>query len=231
MSEFPAHIQRIIENRKDIERLLEIHKKTAGDTPGKKHNVEVLNKSAITLLVGCWEAYVEDVADAAFEVLVRNVDGPHALPRKVLAMASKDLRNADDETKVWTLAQDGWRDVLEKHRDAIKERHTGRVNTPRPNQVDNLFENLIGLRAVSKSWKWTGASNRNVIDRLDRLITLRGEIAHRVTASEPVHKDHVAQSLNFIGYLSVKLSNQVRQHVGQITGEEPWTSMRYGSVT
>lgn len=230
MSEFPAHIESIIENREDIERLLEIHKETAGDSRGKKHNVEVLNKSAITLMVGCWEAYVEDVADAGFDFLVKNIDGPHSLPPKVLAMASRDLRNSEDETKVWALAQDGWRAVLEGHRDAIKERHTGRINTPRPKQVDKLFENLLGLKAVSKSWKWTGASNRNVIDRLDRLITLRGEIAHRVTASEPVHKKHVGRSLNLIGYLSVKLSNQVRQHVGQVTGKEPWTLMQYGSV-
>jgi hypothetical protein len=32
-------------NRKDVERLMEIHGDLAGDTPGRKHGVEVLNKS------------------------------------------------------------------------------------------------------------------------------------------------------------------------------------------
>ena len=62
---------------------MEIHTKIAGPTVGAKHNVEVLNKSAIVLLVACWEAYVEDLAGVSFRLLLRRAKRPDAFPSKV----------------------------------------------------------------------------------------------------------------------------------------------------
>jgi hypothetical protein len=67
-------------NRKDVERLMEIHGDLAGDTPGRKHGVEVLNKSAIVLMCAIWEAYCEDLAAEAVEHLVR-ISGPTSASR------------------------------------------------------------------------------------------------------------------------------------------------------
>ena len=57
-------------NLSEIARLLEIHKEISGPGPGYKHNVQVLNKSAIVLLLACWEAYVEDLAESAFNFML-----------------------------------------------------------------------------------------------------------------------------------------------------------------
>lgn len=48
------------ESRKDIDRLLEIHQRLGGKGKGRRHQLEVLNKSAIVLISAIWEAYCED---------------------------------------------------------------------------------------------------------------------------------------------------------------------------
>lgn len=231
MENFPEHIKNIIKNREEILLLHSMHGRLAGKSRGKKHNVEVLNKSAIVLLVACWEAYVEDLAEIAFEFLLTNLNEPTNFPAKVLSLASKELVKDEDKTKIWQLAGDGWMKVLEAHKDKVKERYIGKLNTPRPKQIDELFECLIGVRGLSAKWYWQGASNEKVLQRLDKLITTRGEIAHRVATSKSVRKVEVEKNVNFLGNLSVKLSNQVGQYLTDATGKEPWITMRYGKVS
>lgn len=54
--------KRFDENCGDVTRLLEIHGQIAGDAPGRKYRLEVLNKSAVVLITAFWEAYCEDIA-------------------------------------------------------------------------------------------------------------------------------------------------------------------------
>ena len=56
---YPQHFKLFDENVKEVRNLLDIHRKVAKKTPGRKYNVEVLNKSGVVLLVACWESYVE----------------------------------------------------------------------------------------------------------------------------------------------------------------------------
>jgi len=65
-------IQRFEGNVGEVKRILEIHREIAGKAPGRKRDVEVLNKSAVVLLVACWEAFIEDLAEAAFDFLLAN---------------------------------------------------------------------------------------------------------------------------------------------------------------
>lgn len=227
---FPNHINSIIKNRTEIQSLLDIHKQLAGNASKKKHNLEVLHKSAIVLLVACWEAYVEDLADLSFDFLMKNAKSPNDFPKKVLSIAGSSLKADKNDSKIWDLAGEGWRKTLFKHQEKVKNRYIGKLNTPRPKQIDEMFENLIGIKNISKQLKWQGAPNKNVIERLDKLITLRGEIAHRVATSKPVRKSEVVQNLNFIGYLSVKLSNIVSEYLWAQTQKDPWTIMSYGAV-
>jgi hypothetical protein len=149
---------------------------------------------------------------------------------RVLTLASRSLRGDDDERKVWELAGDGWRSVLEAHRDNLFERYIGRLNTPRPAQVDTLFESLIGLRSLSKHWKWKGMTNKKAVAKLDELITLRGEIAHRVTASQPVQRRYVEGAVEFINRLAAISSNTVAQYIIELSGVTPWTVVMYGKT-
>lgn len=223
----PPHVEAMIANMDEVKRLSAIHADIGGTGPGRKHNIEVLNRSAIVLIVACWESYVEDLASLSFEYLLSKATHPKQIPGKVLTIASKPLKEHKDESKVWDLAESGWRKILKDHKNNVLERYVGKLNTPRPKQVDELYESLLGMSKVSKGWSWKGIANERVIERLDALITLRGEIAHRVIAGNSVHKKHVDNARHLIGYISASLSNQVAEHIHHVLGAMPFGHIEY----
>jgi hypothetical protein len=219
-----AHIQGLEDNVSQVKRLLEIHKTLGGTGPGRRSNLEVLNKSGVVLLVACWEAYVEDLATASFDFLFQQAKDPSVFPAGVLTLASKPLRVAADERKVWDLAGEGWRSVLQDHRESILDEYIGRLNTPKPEQVTGLFDKLVGFPNLKSHWRWRGMSCDSSCEKLDRLVELRGSIAHRVAAAESITKPDVENHMWFLYRLAVTSSNRLRDYLQSRTGKYPWTS-------
>src|ERR1035438_1961739 len=88
----PLYLSTFASNIAEVRRLVAIHERLTGKGPGRRVDVETLNKSGIVLLVACWEAFVEDLADAAFEFLLTNASEHSVFPASVLAGASEPLR-------------------------------------------------------------------------------------------------------------------------------------------
>lgn len=223
----PPHLKPFLENMGEVDRLSEIHEQVSGTTAGRKIGVEVLNKSAIVLLVACWESYVEELSEAAFEILMTHAQSHTVFPSKVLALASKELREHNDETRVWQLADGGWRDVLKKHRDKVLTRYTGLFNTPNAKNIDDLFHSLIGLKSPSEDWSWPSVSAQNASDKLERLIKLRGQIAHKVVAEKGVRKSLVNNYSHFVKRLAGLLSNTVGSYIYTRCNHKPWEQVTY----
>ena len=226
----PTHILNYRTNRDHILRLIDIHAQIAGAGVGYKANVEVLNKSAVVLLVACWEAFVEDLATAAFDFMIAYAPSPNSFPPRVLALSTESLRTADDGREVWKLAGEGWRQVLKNHQQAINAQFVGKLNPPRPRQVDEIFDRMLGLKGLSSKWNWKGMPNHKAIARLDRLVTLRGEIAHRVGTSRGVHKEFVVQHAEFISRICAISSNRVREHIQMHFHKTPWVTYTVGKT-
>jgi hypothetical protein len=146
------HFAGLRANLKEIGLLFGLHRAIGGSGTGRRRNVEILNKSALVLLVGCWEAFIEDLATSAFGHLLSAAESPNQIPAKVLAQAGRMVQGSD-ERAIWRLAGDGWRHVLAGHRDETLARYVGRLHTPRTHTVNELFESLIGLRSLSSHWK------------------------------------------------------------------------------
>ena len=155
--QFPEHLVNLLDSTDEVSRLVEIHTQVAGTRRGKKGGVEVLNKSAIVLLVACWESFVEELAITGFDYLLKHAKRVDIFPNKVLALAAKNLRQSSDEMKVWKLAGSGWKQVLRNHRGRIVKKHTEPFNTPREANINKLFESLLGLKRISKDWYWQKA--------------------------------------------------------------------------
>jgi RiboL-PSP-HEPN len=169
-------------NMTDVNRLLEIHTLLGGSGPGRRRGAEVLNKSAVVLLVACWEAYLEDVVSHAFEVALEDCQDPLNFPKEVWRLVGLSLRQAKDERVIWGLAGQGWKHVLLEHKNnMIKKFHN-----PKSRRVDELFHNVLGITTVSKCWRWPGISNTKARKKLDGIVNVRGRIAHRVQHSSPV---------------------------------------------
>lgn len=220
-------IQRLEKNIAEVKHLLEIHKEIAGNSPGRKHNVEVLNKSAIVLLVACWEAFVEDLASSAFNFILSHASDHSIFPDDVLALASRKLKAAPDNREVWRLAGDGWRAVLQTHREDLFKEYIGKLNTPKPKQVDGLFLSLLGMPSISTRWAWHNVSKEKTSEKLNKLIELRGAIAHQVAAGKAVPKAMVSSYMWFIYRLAVISSNRVRAYSYARTKNSPWPAYKF----
>jgi len=220
------HLSQFLDNVDEVEQLLKIHAKVAGKTPGRKYDVEVLNKSAIVLLVACWEAYVEDLAELALRHLIEQAKSHTSIPDNVLERVAQKHSGLG----AWKLAGDGWKTALRGNLKEVLAKTTGSLNTPRAPQVDELFVKTIGLPDLSACWHWNRRSAASSIESLDALVSLRGGIAHRVKHSTTVQKRDVTTAIDFVSRLAARSSNRVRDFIHERTGVHPWLVVVYKGV-
>ncbi len=221
------HMANFTSNMAEVDRLLAIHGEIAGETPGRKRDVAVLSKSAVVLLVASWEACMEDLAVAAFDILLNEAKDHAVFPGKVRAQASAALRSNKNDLNVWQLADDGWRKVIEDHKESVLERFVGKLNTPRPDQINSMFLSLVGLPSLSDSWQWRSMTPATASQKLNDLVTLRGDIAHRVSTPQAVHKAKVTSYTAFVTRLAVLSHNALRKHLSSRLGFHPWHEYEY----
>lgn len=226
----PPHVQNFFYNLDEVTRLSEIHRGIAGTTPGRKSKVEVLNKSAIVLLTACWEYYIEDLLRNSFDYILTHAQEHSAFPTSVLARASKELKNDRDDRRVWDLAGNGWKAVLKKYQNTTLEKEIDHFHVPRPENIDALFQKLLGIHNVTRNWYWQKMNNEDAMATLNRFINLRGEIAHNVKTQASVRKKDVDDYRKFLNRTALILHNRVSSHIQELLGNSPWRQYRYGAV-
>lgn len=203
--------------------LWHIHVEVAGPGRGRKHRVDVLNRAAVVFISACWESYVEDVATEAFDFMLAEVDTPDAIPAKVRTLASRELRDAKDERRLWELAGTGWRKIMADHRDAVVRAWLRDFNTPKAKQVSDLFCGLIGLPDVTAAWTWQAMNAEQARIKLDEYMMIRGNIAHRTKHDETVYKSWGKDFLLHVSKLVERTDDAVQAHLQGLSGKCPWT--------
>jgi hypothetical protein len=209
-------------NAKDVERLLEIHADVGGDAQGRRFGLEVLNKSAIVLITAIWEAYCEDVAAEALQHLVGNAPSGSKLPKELKKKIAGDIRADPNDLAMWDLADGGWKARAEARLSSLMEERNKRLNTPKSDHIDELFANAIGLPGLSGAWRWPKMSVPQARAKLDKFVTLRGDIAHRGAAASSVKKAQVTDYLKHVKRLVAKTGGRVNAHVKRATGKPLW---------
>jgi len=210
-------------NAEDIERLLKFHNQIGGTAKGRRYGLEVLNKSAIVLIVAFWEAYCEDVAAEGLAHVVKHARRSTALPENLRKLIAKELKADQHELAIWKIAGPDWRNYLKSRLSHLQTERNRRLNTPKTQSIDELFRTTLGLNQVSASWRWPKKmSSKRAADKLDRLVTLRGAIAHRGQHSASVKKSQVVDYFHFIKRLAARTGGSVNTHVKTITGKPLW---------
>ena len=217
-----------VANTKEVKQLVALHEDKTGSDRGRRYGVEILNKSGVVLLTACWEAFVEDCASAAFEFVLQKTPDPSKLPKVVRNRVGQSIKNDKNDTKAWELAGTGWQTVLREYRRNLLHTYVSFFNTPKAGNVDDLFEALLGLPRVSDNWSWKRLSSQKARDRLAGYVELRGSIAHRVKASQAVHKKTVNDYTTFITRLAVRTANVTRLHVHSLVKAYPWEKYLWG---
>lgn len=207
---------------RDIDKLLDVHEDLTGSGRGRRYDVEVLNKSAIVLLTSFWEAYCEDIAAEGLQHLVTHAVAIDRLPMVLRKLVAKELKQDPNETAVWDLADRGWRKVLESRLTRLQEERNRRLNTPKSTQIDEPFHNALGIDQVSADWYWPGMSVQQARSKLDKFVTLRGEIAHRGRVASGVRKADVQDYYGHIKRLAGKTGGKVNRSAKQATGKHLW---------
>lgn len=210
-------------NASDIKKLLSFHQQKGGTLRGRRYGLEVLNKSAIVLITSFWEAYCEDLATEGLEHIVNHGKDASILPKELKKHIAKELANDDNDLAIWSLSDDGWRQVLKKRLQNLKEERNRRLNTPKSTNIDELFFKALGISKISQTWKWATKMNANrARKKLDKYVKLRGAIAHRGETSQSVTKWDVTDYFDFIKKLAAKTGGRVNGYVKDVTGKSLW---------
>ena len=213
-------------NCADIDRLVEIHTRLTGDAPGRRYDVEVLNKAGIVLITSFWEAYCEDIAAEGLEHLLKHTNSASALPLDLQRIVAKNLKADQHDLAVWKLADDGWRNVLTERLAELQEERNRKLNTPKTVQIDELFMRALGIPRVSSRWYWNNMPRERAIQKLDRYVELRGEIAHRGRAASSVKKSQVVDYYSHVKLLVGKTGGEVSRVLKNATGRALWRPPR-----
>lgn len=206
----------------DIDRLWAIHQEVAGAGKGRKYDVEVINRSAIVFITACWESYVEDLAIESFDIMVANAPNALSIPSKVQSFVSKKILEDKNITKMWSIADSGWRSVLTSYKPDVIDRWIGNFNTPKCAQIDNLYEELLGIKNISNTWYWQKMSNATAKTNLDKFISIRGNIAHRTIHNANVYKSWGVSYLRLIEGLIDCMETELSKNLKAITLINPW---------
>ena len=209
-------------NAHDVDRLLEIHTALGGSGVGRRHQLEVLNNSALVLLTAIWEAYCEDIAAEALEHLIQHSASPDALPKEIKQLVAKELKTENHELAVWQLSADGWKTVLKSRVEGLREQRNRQFNAPKSAGVDELLLKALGLASVSEAWKWPGMSVDNARKKLDQLVDRRGAIAHRGSGAAKCHKAEVESYFVHVKQLVAKTGGRVNAFAKKATGTALW---------
>jgi hypothetical protein len=212
----PPHVINFTKNIKEVQELVKIsgHMHHEVDC---KHNLGVLYKSAVVLLVACWEAYIEDLVEGALTFMLKQAEDPSVLPPSLLESVSAGY----SKMAVWEFANAGWRTVLEKNYQNVRDQMLGTFHSPKSFKIDQLYAKTIGLEKLSQSWTWQGMTAKAAIKKLNDLISLRGEIAHRVQ-SRSVRRHQVSEYIVFVFRLAAECSNAVGLFLIEHLDDCPW---------
>ncbi len=212
-----------LENKVDIDTLWSIHTAFTGAGVGRKDaKAEVLNRSAMIFITACWESYIEDVAAESFDFLLNNCADHSKIPIKVRNHATTAIRKDPDITKIWAIADVGWKNVLLSHKQLTLENWLSTFNTPKTGQTNDLFETLLGLKRLSSNWYWQKMSRTQAAEKLDDFITIRGNIAHRTKHGKRIAKDLSAKYINHVEHLVGLTDEALRKHLLELTSVSPW---------
>jgi hypothetical protein len=97
--------------------------------------------------------HCEDIAAEALEHLITNISTGSQLPKDLKKKIAADIKADLNELAMWDLADAGWRGKLTPASLLTAERNR-KLNTPKADQIDELFVTALGLQDVSNSWRW-----------------------------------------------------------------------------
>lgn len=214
----------------EVHELMLLHATLTGTGPGRRHKVEVLNKSAILFMCASFEAFIENLATQAFDFIVSNSPSANKLPTPIRKLIAETIKADKNELKVWDLADSGWKVVASQHKKSVIDKHIGHFNTPKHGNIESLLKSMVAFHGTEKGFTWRNMRSKNSKDKLRAFVELRGTLAHGEKPAPKVRKAEVEKYLEFLAPLSVRLSNEICLHVENQVGKQPWPLAHFKNI-
>jgi hypothetical protein len=222
--------KRFRENAGDIDSLIDFYNGlvslSAADLKPIPAGADVLFRSAIVLMVSNWEAYIEDIVSEALYHIVNHLEDSSKLPKEIKKIIAGELKNDKNELAVWSLADNGWKHILKTRLKSLKESRDRSFNTPKAHQTEEFIKRSIGIDDIQKAWSFNSLKSADVSKKLDVLIEIRGQIAHRGPIRQKIDKEWVSSQMEFLRNLVSKTGGHINRHVKTVTGVPLWTSKK-----
>lgn len=166
-------------------------------------HAEVLKRACLILAVTAWETYVEDLFTEQVPGRIDAAKSPEEFQKAFDQVAKRWLqRSKEDQAKTllqWT--GDGWKRYLQ---DFFISCLTS-LHTPNSTNLSKLFSLFLNVD-LQKHWAWHPYKFDAAAKRLDDIIKLRGQIAHRSrtegTNKHPISHEKLVSYLKFLAELA-----------------------------
>jgi hypothetical protein len=211
-----------VKNCEDIDELLRIHADITGESPGRRRKLGPLRELTIVLLTAFWEAFCEDLVAEALRHLVDYAPDAQALPVELRKQVAREIAADKNTLEVWKLAGDGWRSVLVSRLEGLQELRNRKLNSPRTQQINDLFRDALGIENISGSWRWNTMDARRAAEKLDEYITIRHEVAHRGSSADRIWKYDINDYYTHVWHLAGRTAAEVARVLADVTGVVPW---------
>lgn len=189
----PAHTNAFVEAVMDTQLLLESHgqhlckrlrpEQKATEPITVTESDSIFLRAAVVFLCSTWEAYIEDLLIAAAAFMADTITDTNKLPKRLRKLIANTIKEDKDESAVWLLADNGWRESVRR----CVERHAGRLNNPKTANIAQLYDDLLGIDVLA-AWEWEWKpddgsasvifSRENSRSYIDGLVNMRNAIAH-----------------------------------------------------
>lgn len=115
---------------------------------GLERKKHYLNQTYIIHLVSQWQVFIEEIIKYGFREL---------------------LVKSNENNNMGSFAY-----AVEKN----CEQQIKRFNTPNSNNIDKLFESILGIKAITDKFRWGTMTSHRATQILDEILQLRHKIAH-----------------------------------------------------
>jgi RiboL-PSP-HEPN len=215
------------ENFSDIEALVDLGDglRTLDQDDGQcsDDEIDVLYRSAVVLMVSHWEAYIEAISSEALAFIIENLKHSDDLPKELKKQIAKEIKDEKNELEMWQLADDGWKDYLKKRLKKYEESRNRSFNTPKSAQTDDFIQRTIGITKITEAWKSESFEPKEARNKIDKLVEIRGQIAHRGRLEQQLSKEWILAHVSFLKKIVSKTGGRIKKHVKGITGKDLWS--------
>ncbi|QPC42746.1 hypothetical protein HW532_08565 [Kaustia mangrovi] len=214
-------------NRRKKREVLEIADvfQDINNRPGPNTKYSLLN-GALVLLISSWEVYCEDVCRQVAAKIharpsLRFSQLDEKLRKDLVQYAGNQYKGNQDPLleKVAMLPDGGWRDLLaDRLNDYIPDFNTPKFVRQRGKDLNGLFRQVLGIKMSRAIEEFV--EDEGLCERLDAVVTLRGEIAHTGDAqaedrlSPDILRQHTASFIEAAAAVDVITHQEFRGKLG-----------------